>query len=55
LGGASPTAGTLTYDAATDRYTYTWKTDKAWAMSCRKLTMRLSDNSDHVAYFNFTK
>jgi hypothetical protein len=25
----------LTYDAATDRYTYVWKTQKAWA-GCRR-------------------
>jgi Tol biopolymer transport system component len=51
------TAGgsSLSYDATTDRYTYTWKTDRAWATSCRKLTLRLSDGSDHVAYFTFTK
>ncbi|HYZ79352.1 MAG TPA: PxKF domain-containing protein [Gaiellaceae bacterium] len=53
--GTPATAGTLSYDPASDRYTYLWKTDKAWAMTCRKLTVRLSDNSDHVAYFNFTK
>ena len=51
------TAGgsSLTYNAATDQYTYTWKTDKAWGGTCRKLTVRLKDNSDHVAYFSFTK
>jgi hypothetical protein len=53
--GAPATAGTLSYDPVSDRYTYLWKTDKAWAMTCRKLTVRLTDNSDHVAYFNFTK
>jgi hypothetical protein len=54
-GAASATAGTLSYDPVSDRYTYLWKTDKAWPMTCRKLIVRLSDNSDHVAYFNFTK
>jgi hypothetical protein len=51
------TAGgsSLSYDPATDHYTYVWKTDKAWSGSCRKLIVRLSDGSDHVAYFNFAK
>ena len=51
------TAGgsSLSYDAASDRYTYIWKTDKAWFGSCRKLTVRLSDGSDHVAYFKLAK
>jgi hypothetical protein len=51
------TAGgsSLSYDATADRYTYVWKTDKGWAPSCRKLTLRLSDGSDHVAYFKFAR
>jgi YVTN family beta-propeller protein len=51
------TAGgsSLSYNATSDQYTYVWKTDKGWATSCRKLTMRLTDNTDHVAYFNFAK
>ena len=51
------TAGnsSLPYDAATDTYTYTWKTEKAWANSCRQLRLRLSDGSDHVANFQFKK
>ena len=51
------TAGgsSLSYNATADQYTYTWKTDKTWAGTCRKLTVRLSDGSDHAAYFTFTK
>ena len=45
----------LTYDAATDTYTYAWVTDKAWASSCRRLTVRLSDGTEHQADFQFTK
>jgi hypothetical protein len=45
----------LSYDATSDRYTYVWKTDKAWAHTCRKLTIRLSDGSDHFAYSKFVK
>lgn len=51
------TAGgsSLSYDPATDQYTYVWKTNKAWAGSCRKLTVRLADGTDHIAYFNFVR
>ena len=51
------TAGSssLSYDATTDRYLYVWKTDKVWANTCRKLTVRLIDGTDHIAYFNFKK
>jgi Tol biopolymer transport system component len=51
------TAGgsSLSYDAATDTYTYVWKTDKAWANSCRRFTVRLTDGTDRWADFRFTK
>jgi len=50
------TAGSssLSYDATTDQYTYVWKTNKAWARSCRQLILRLSDGTDHIASFSFT-
>jgi probable HAF family extracellular repeat protein len=46
-------AGTsgLSYDAATERYTYAWKTKKAWASSCRQLQMKLDDGTVHTANF----
>ena len=49
------TAGvsTLTYDAASDRYTYLWKTDKNWAGSCRNLELKFSDGSVQTALFDF--
>ena len=48
------TAGaSLSYDAASGQYSYTWKTDKSWAGSCRQLTIRLVDGTDHVALFQF--
>lgn len=49
------TAGSssLTYDALTDTYTYIWKTDKAWAGSCRQLVIELSDGTFHRANFQF--
>jgi hypothetical protein len=51
------TAGgsSLSYDAGTGTYTYVWKTDKTWANTCRRLTVRLSDGTDHWADFRFTK
>ena len=49
------TAGksSLSYDVATDTYTYAWKTNQAWAGTCRELTVRLSDGSVHKALFQF--
>jgi hypothetical protein len=49
------TAGSsgLTYDAASDTYTYVWKTSKAWAGTCRQLLVRLDDGSVHTAMFRF--
>ena len=51
------TAGgsSLSYDPVTDTYTYIWKTDKAWANSCRQLVVKLNDGTVHRANFNFTK
>ena len=51
------TAGSssLAYEAMTDQYVYVWKTDKAWAGTCRKLIVRLNDGTDHLAYFSFMK
>ncbi len=43
----------LTYDAAADRYSYIWKTEKAWKGTCRILALRLTDGSDHFAKFRF--
>jgi hypothetical protein len=49
------TAGqsTLTYDATSGQYIYVWKTDKAWAGTCRKLTVKLFDNTVRTASFRF--
>jgi hypothetical protein len=52
-------AGTasLTYDAAANPpfglYTYVWKTDKAWAGSCRRLQLTLVDGQTFTADFSF--
>jgi hypothetical protein len=49
------TAGSssLSYDPTTDQYTYVWKTDKAWAGTCRQLVVILKDGSIHYANFSF--
>ena len=51
------TAGSssLSYDATTDRYHYVWKTDKAWANTCRQLVVKLIDGTIHQANFTFKK
>src|SRR5215813_7003106 len=49
------TAGgsSLSYDAASDQYSYVWKTEKSWAGTCRQLILRLNDGSERVAFFKF--
>jgi hypothetical protein len=45
----------LSYDASSDTYSYSWKTDKAWAATCRRLTMRFVDGTVANADFQFIK
>lgn len=51
------TAGgsSLTYDPIADQYVYVWKTDKAWAGTCRQLVVELADGSVHLANFKMQK
>jgi hypothetical protein len=51
------TAGSssLSYDASTDRYIYVWKTEKAWAGTCRQLVVKLTDGTFHRANFKLLK
>jgi hypothetical protein len=51
------TAGgsSLQYDAGANQYIYVWKTDKAWAGSCRQLVVKLVDGTFHRANFKLTK
>lgn len=51
------TAGqsTLQYDSVAQQYVYVWKTDKAWAGTCRQLTVTLVDGTSHTANFRMTK
>jgi alpha-tubulin suppressor-like RCC1 family protein len=50
---ANPGGSSLTYNAATDQYSYVWKTDKAWKGTCRMLVVRFIDGTDHLAKFRF--
>jgi hypothetical protein len=43
----------LQYDATLDRFTYVWKTQKAWAGTSRQLVIELKDGSVHRANFLF--
>ena len=51
------TAGSssLSYDGSIDQYNYVWKTDKAWAGTCRQLEVKLIDGTSHYATFKLTK
>jgi hypothetical protein len=51
------TAGgsSLSYDPTTGQYIYVWKTDKAWAGTCRQLQVKLADGALQMANFNFTR
>jgi hypothetical protein len=48
---ASPGGNSLTYDAASETYTYIWKTDKGWAGTCRQLVLGFTDGSIQRANF----
>ncbi|MBI5825202.1 MAG: PxKF domain-containing protein [Chloroflexi bacterium] len=49
------TAGSssLSYNTTTGQYTYVWKTNKAWAGTCRTLVIKLNDGTYHRANFKF--
>jgi hypothetical protein len=49
----APAASSLTYDPASDRYHYNWKTLKAWEGTCRQLVVTLNDGTQHRANFKF--
>lgn len=57
VNGTNPTTsnGGLSYDPLQDRYTYTWKTAKSWAGSCRQVVVRYADGTTYRANFNFVK
>ena len=45
--------GGLHYDASVDQYTYNWKTDRAWAGTCRQLDIRFKDGNTYTSTFVF--
>jgi len=49
------TAGgsSLAYDSVTSTYTYIWKTDRAWAGTCRQLVLEFADAGATTARANF--
>jgi hypothetical protein len=50
------TAGNSSLSYSADgQYNYVWKTDKAWAGSCRQLQLKFADGSTQVANFVFKK
>ena len=46
-------ASSLTYDPVSGVYTYTWKTQKAWAGTCRQLSLQLIDGQTYILNFMF--
>jgi hypothetical protein len=49
----SPGTTTLSFDPASGLYQYVWKTDKAWAGTCRQLVLMLRDGTVQRASFEF--
>jgi len=47
------TAGSSSLSYGGDKYNYVWKTDKAWAGTCRQLIVKLIDGTFHYANFKF--
>jgi hypothetical protein len=48
-------ASGLQFDALSGQYTYVWKTDKAWAGTCRQLVLTLTDGTTQRANFAFVR
>lgn len=46
-------SSSLSYDAASDQYTYVWKTTSSWSGTCRQLVVRFTDGSEYAAAFRF--
>ncbi len=47
----NPGASQFTYDPVSDVYQFNWKTERAWAGSCRRLLVRLDDGTLQTADF----
>jgi uncharacterized membrane protein len=52
---ASAGASELSYDASSDQYVYIWKSQKAWANTCRRLVLQFADGTERTADFGFAK
>jgi hypothetical protein len=46
-------SSSLSYDALSDHYKYTWKTETSWKNTCRQLSVTLRDGTVHQASFKF--
>jgi hypothetical protein len=59
LNPVDPVEGTIlgsnsfTYDPVTDTYTYVWKTEKAWAGTCRQVSVQFIDGQTYLLNFMF--
>jgi hypothetical protein len=51
------TAGgsSLSYDPATNEYTYVWKTERSWANKCGTLSIVFDDGTIQTLLFQFTR
>jgi hypothetical protein len=50
---AAPGSSSLSYSPGNDQYHLVWKTEKAWASTCRQLIVKLVDGMEHPAAFQF--
>ena len=50
---SSASTSGLTYDAATNQYKYTWKTEKSFKNSCYQLKLTFTDGTSIAANFKF--
>jgi hypothetical protein len=55
VAAASTASGSLTYNSSQDRYLDAVAVAKAWAGSCRSISLTLSDGTTHSAAIRFTK
>ncbi len=57
LGDSKPTdtpgSSGLSFSPGNDQYHIVWKTEKAWAGTCRQLVVKLIDGTTHIANFKF--
>ncbi len=49
----TPGGSRLSYDPATGRYTFPWKTQQDWGGTCREFVLTRDDGVQHRAFFRF--